>query len=137
MTIDHRSHSSSEINSPQLKICKCLSNKPFDGSALQPFNRSEADTRYEFLHIAYAAGQGGRPTMFELLIVISWSSPSPNSWTVRSLVGLCSGKKLRDIPTHDICPDIGPFRYQILYTIKWCETTAHFLGCDKTIAWSS
>ena len=93
VSIDHRSHSSSGTNSPQLKICKCLSNKPFDVSALPPFNNSEADTRFVFFHIAYAAGQGSRPTMFELLIVISWSSPSPNSWTVRALVGLCSGGK--------------------------------------------
>ena len=61
-------------------------NKPFDVSALPPFNNSEADTRYVFLHIACAAGQGCIPTMFELLIVLSWSSPYPNSWTVRALV---------------------------------------------------
>ena len=57
MFIDHLSHKSSGSNSPELKICKCLSNKPFDVSALPPFNNSEADTRI-ILHLAHATGQG-------------------------------------------------------------------------------
>ena len=56
--------------------------------------------------------------MFELLIVISWSSPYmllPNTWTVRALGGYFT------LP---------------LYAIKWCETTSHFLGRGKKIAWT-
>ena len=56
VSIDHQSHNSSGSNTPELKICKCLSNTPCDLSALQPGNNSEADTR-TFFHLAQAAGE--------------------------------------------------------------------------------
>ena len=84
-----------------------------------------------------------RQNMFELLMVISWSSPYASSQHLDcqsfGLVSVVRKTKLRDIPIHDICSDLGPFRYLSLplYAIKWCETKSHFLGCSKTIAWAS
>ena len=141
VSIDHRSHKNSGSNSPELKICKCISNKPFDVSSLQPGNNSEAHTRI-FLHLAHAAGQGRQTDYVRTVdsdIVVSPYASSQH-WDCQSF-GLVSvvGKKLRDIPIQDICSDLGPFRYLTLplYAIKWCETKSHFLGCGKTIAWAS
>ena len=49
-------------------------------------------------------------------------------------------EKLRDIPIHDICSDLGPSRYMALplfHTITGCDTISHFLGCGKKRAGAS
>ena len=77
--------------------------------------------------------------MFELLIVISWSSPFtflPTLGLSELRMGFGTGEKLSNIPIHDICPALENSRYLAfpLYAIKWCSTTSHFLGCGNTIA---
>ena len=66
-----------------------ISNKPFEVSALQPCNNSEADKRI-FLHLAYATGQG-RQTVYvrtvESDVVVLAIYATPNSWTLIALGG--------------------------------------------------
>ena len=64
----------------------------------------------------------------------------PTLGLVERWVGFGSGKKLRDIPIHDICSDLGPSRSVVLslfHVITRCDTTSHFLGFGKKTAWSS
>ena len=85
------------------KCERVLSNRPYDVSALEPCNHSEADTMI----------------VRHLLELLGW---------------LREWEKLRDIPIHDICSDLGPSRYMALplfHTITGCDTISHFLGCGK------
>ena len=85
---------------------------------------------------------GNQQPVFELLIVISWSSPYTlltNTSTVRALCGFWKWGKHRNIPIHDTCSNIGPSRYltlPIFHAINRWDTTSHFLGCGKKIAWA-
>ena len=132
VSIDHRSSKSSVNNSPELKTCKCLSNKPCHVSALQPCNNAEVDTMI-FLNLAPAAGQG-RQAVYVLtddsdivVLAIYASSQHLDCQSFRWVSVVV--KQLRDIPIHDTCSDLGPFDYLTLplHAIKWCETTSHFL----------
>ena len=55
-------------------------------------------------------------------------------------VGFGSGKKLRDIPIHEICYHLGPSRclaLPLFHALTGCDTTSQFLGCGKKTAWTS
>ena len=121
---------------------RVLSNRPCDVSALEPCNQSEVDTRI-FLHIAHASGQGHQTAYVRTVdsdIVVLVIRFFPTLGLVELWVGFGSGKKLRDIPIHDICSDLGPSRsvaLPVFNAITGCDTTSHFLGCGKKTAWAS
>ena len=51
-----------------------------------------------------------------------------------------SGKKVRDIPIHDICTNLGPSRclaLPLFHATTGCDTTSHLFGCGKKTAWTS
>ena len=94
------------------KCERVLSNRLCDVSALEPCNHSEADTRI-FLHLAHASGQGHHTEYVRTVdsdIVVLAIRFFPTLGLVELWVGFGSGKKLRDIPIHDICSDLGPSR---------------------------
>ena len=123
------------------KCERVLSNRPCDVSALEPCNHSEADT-WIFLHLAHASGQGHQPAYIRTVdsdIVVLAIRFFPTLGLVEFWVGFGSRKKLRDIPIHDICSDLGPSRsvaLPLFHAITGCDTTSHFLGCGKKTAWA-
>ena len=119
-----------------------VSNRPSDVSALQHCNHSEADTRI-FLHLADAVAQGHQRAYIRtvdsdvVVLAIRFFSTLGLSelW-----VGFGSGKKLRDIPIHEICSNLGPSKslaLPLFYAITGCDTTSQFLVCGKKTAWAS
>ena len=91
------------------KFDSVLSNRPCEVSALQPCNHSEADTRI-FLHLAHAVAQGHKKASIRtvdsdvVVLAIRFFSTLGLSelW-----VCFGSGRKIRDIPIHDICSHLG------------------------------
>ena len=124
------------------KFDSVLSNRPCEVSALQPCNHSEADTRI-FLHLAHAVAQGHKKASIHnvdsdvVVLAIRFFSTLGLSelW-----VCFGSGRKIRDIPIHDICSHLGPSRsltLPLFHAITGCDTTSQFLGCGKKTAWAS
>ena len=118
-----------------------LSNTTYDVPELQPCNHSEADT-WLILHLSNAAAQGNmtafiRTVNRDVIILAIWFFPIlPVS---QLWVGFGSGK-YRDIPVHDVCQQLGPSTSLILalfHALTGCDTTSHFLGCEKKSAWTA
>ena len=113
-----------------------ISNRPCDVSALQPCNHSEADTRI-FLHLGHAASQGHQKTYVRTVDSDAHFSRlvSLNCRCVSVL-----GKKICDIPVHDVSAQLGPSRslaLPLFHAITGYDTTSQFLGCGKKTTWTS
>ena len=105
-----------------LLICteseKVLSNKPFDGSALQPCNHAEADTRI-ILHLAHTSSQGQDNAFVRtvdsdiVVLVIAFYEQLGLSelW-----IGFGSGKSYRDV--HSIHAQLGPSKSLALPLVR-------------------
>jgi len=115
-----------------------LSNKQADVSALQPCNHAEADTRI-FLHLAHAAAQGHKIAIVHTVdsdVVVLAIHFFSSLGFLELWVCFGSGKKVRDIPIHDICAHLGPSRslaLPLFHAITGCDTTSQFLGCGKKL----
>ena len=80
--------------------------------------------------------------MFELLIVISWSLSLCFFPILRRLsklwVGFRTGECTAIFPSMIPAPilDLPYMTLPIFNAIKRCDSTSHFLGCGKNIAWA-
>ena len=114
-----------------------LSNRPWDGTTLQPCDHSDADTRI-LLHLAHAAAHGHTKAYVRtvdsdvvVLAVMCFESRGLSElW-----VGFGTEKNIRDIPIHTIRSNIGPLKS--LARLVGCDTTSQFLGCGKKTAWAA
>ena len=115
------------------KCERVLSNRPCDVSALEPCNQSEVDTRI-FLHIAHASGQGHQTAYVRTVdsdIVVLVIRFFPTLGLVELWVGFGSGKKLRDIPIHDICSDLDlPDLWHCQFSMPSQGATLHLTSLD-------
>ena len=119
-----------------------ISNRTYDVSALQPCNHAEADTRI-LLHLAHAAQHGHRKAVVRTVdsdVVVLCVHFFLTLNLTELWVCLGSGKKVRDIPIHEICAQIGPSKslaLPLFHAITGCDTVSHFLGCGKKTAWAA
>ena len=119
---------------------KVLSNKPFDVSALQPCNHSEADTRI-ILHLAHTSSQGHAKVFVRTVdsdIVVLAIAFYEQLGLSELWIGFGSGKSYRDIPVHSIHAQLVPSKslaLPLFHALK--GTTYQLLGCGKKTAWTA
>ena len=121
---------------------KVHSNKPFDVSAIQPCNHTEADTRI-ILHLAHASTQGHDKAFVRTVdsdIVVLAIAFFDRLGLSELWIGFGTGKHYRDIAIHNIHAELGTSKSRALplfHALTGCDTTSHFLGCGKKTAWAA
>ena len=119
---------------------KVLSNKPFNVSAIQPCNHAEADTCI-ILHLAHASTQGHDKAFVCTVdsdIVVLAIAFFDHLGLSELWIGFGTGKHYRDIAIQSMHTELGTSKSRALplfHALTGCDTTSHFLGCDKKTAW--